>query len=526
MKHHRTITTLLVFILNILCFSQFAGGSGTYEDPYLIETAEQLNQVRNYMTSSFKQIADIDLGVPPWNEGTGWDPIGDYDPWDDTKSFRGNYNGDGLNLFNLYINRPDESQLGLFGSTLGCVLTNIHLGNINIFGQGTIGGIVAISYNDVVSNCYVEGKIEGNSLLGLLMYFFEGYTIENCHVKGEITGTDRGWIGGFGGIYNAKYIKNCSAEVLIIGNGIVIGGLLGQTTDVELIENCYVTCNISTNEDFVGGLFAVNVQSNKNTIIKNCYTTGTIISIGNNVGGFIGQIGLPETSPEYIGISNCFSTVDVTGNDYVAGFVAECAGAITDSTLIQNCYSTGKVTGNLKVGGFIGSVDSLNTTFVYNSYWDTETSGQLTSIAGEGRTTAEMTLPYSGNTYTGWDFDSVWADDIYNLNSGYPRLEWACGIEDNDDDFVAGDKGFELYKNSPNPFNPVTQIKFDLAKSSEVKLSVYNISGQLVSELTKGIMKAGKYSVEFDGKNLNSGVYYYVLSADKKMQSRQMLLLK
>ena len=132
MKHHRTITTLLVFILNILCFSQFAGGSGTYEDPYLIETAEQLNQVRNYMTSSFKQIADIDLGVPPWNEGTGWDPIGDYDPWDDTKSFRGNYNGNSYSIYNLFIERPFESDLGLFGSILGCKIKNIRLINFLI----------------------------------------------------------------------------------------------------------------------------------------------------------------------------------------------------------------------------------------------------------------------------------------------------------------------------------------------------------------------------------------------------------
>ena len=253
-------------------------------------------------------------------------------------------------------------------------------------------------------------------------------------------------------------------------------------------------------------------------IISDSFSGGSISSEASAVGGFIGII----NSEKNCQIANSYSQVDVIGIDYTGGF----AGYLIKNTSIANCYSTGLVTGNEDVGGFVGRIDSLNSVTVTNSYWDMETSGIDSSAAGEGRTTAEMTLPYGDDTYVGWDFDFVWADDIYNLNAGYPRLEWACGIEENDDDFVAGVKGFELYQNYPNPFNPVTQIKFDLAKSSEVKLSVYNISGQLVSELTKGIMKAGKYSVEFDGKNLNSGVYYYVLSADKKMQSRQMLLLK
>jgi hypothetical protein len=55
----------------------FEGGDGTEEFPYLIATAEQLDMVRhcNYDTY-FKQIADIDLGTSPWNQGEGWLPIG------------------------------------------------------------------------------------------------------------------------------------------------------------------------------------------------------------------------------------------------------------------------------------------------------------------------------------------------------------------------------------------------------------------------------------------------------------------
>jgi len=526
MKLKKKIIILLIMTLNILCYSQFAGGTGTIEDPYQIATAEQLNNIRYNLTSSFIQTADIDLGVAPWSVGEGWDPIGDYDWANPTKSFRGNYDGKVYTIHNMYFNRPDENYLGLFGSTLGCVLKNIKLKNFNLIGGSAIGGVAGTSYDDVVDSCHAEGIIEGYSQLGLLFYFFDGYSIENCHVKGNIKGTGGGYIGGMSGMCNAQYVRNCTADVNISSIGGDSGGLFCQITRLQLIENCSVNCNITANDNWAGGLFVFNVQVSENTIVRNCYTTGTINSTGNNVGGFIGQIGLIETSPEYVSILNCFSTVDVTGNDLVAGFVAEYAGAITDSTLIQNCYSTGQVTGNTNVGGFIGSIDSLNTTFVYNSYWDIETSGQLTSAAGEGRTTAEMVYPYSLNTYVGWDFDTVWRDDVANQNKGYPTFKWVSGIEHNEDDFVALEKGFELYQNYPNPFNPITQIRFDLAKTANIKLSVYNINGQLVSEPAKGVKNAGYHVVDFDGSKLNSGIYYYTLEIDGKAITKKMVLIR
>ncbi len=85
---------------------------------------------------------------------------------------------------------------------------------------------------------------------------------------------------------------------------------------------------------------------------------------------------------------------------------------------------------------------------------------------------------------------------------------------------------FELFQNYPNPFNPVTQIRFALAKTADVKLSVYNISGQKVTELANGLKTAGYHSVDFDGSRLNSGVYYYMLEVVGKNITKKMILLK
>ncbi|MBU4486750.1 MAG: T9SS type A sorting domain-containing protein [Candidatus Delongbacteria bacterium] len=83
-----------------------------------------------------------------------------------------------------------------------------------------------------------------------------------------------------------------------------------------------------------------------------------------------------------------------------------------------------------------------------------------------------------------------------------------------------------LYQNYPNPFNPVTQIKFALAKTSEVKLSVYNISGQKVAELAKGSKQAGIHTVDFYGSRFNSGVYYYTLEVEGISLTQKMILMK
>jgi hypothetical protein len=96
------------------------------------------------------------------------------------------------------------------------------------------------------------------------------------------------------------------------------------------------------------------------------------------------------------------------------------------------------------------------------------------------------------------------------------------GIEDNS----TLPSHHELFQNYPNPFNPVTQIKFALAKTADVKLSVYNISGQLVSQLASGTMNTGVHTVDFDGSKLNSGIYYYTLEVEGNSLTKRMLMIK
>jgi cyanophycinase len=85
---------------------------------------------------------------------------------------------------------------------------------------------------------------------------------------------------------------------------------------------------------------------------------------------------------------------------------------------------------------------------------------------------------------------------------------------------------FSLSDNYPNPFNPATQIKFDVAEQSEVKLVVYDILGQEIAVLLDSKLSPGSYSVKFNADRLSSGVYLYSLQSDEFSDTKKMVILR
>jgi len=86
--------------------------------------------------------------------------------------------------------------------------------------------------------------------------------------------------------------------------------------------------------------------------------------------------------------------------------------------------------------------------------------------------------------------------------------------------------GFELYANYPNPFNPTTQISYDIARKSHVRLSVYNALGQEVARLVDEVHTPGHHSVMLDGSGLSSGVYVCQLEVSGYRSSKKMVLIR
>jgi rhamnogalacturonan endolyase len=136
--------------------------------------------------------------------------------------------------------------------------------------------------------------------------------------------------------------------------------------------------------------------------------------------------------------------------------------------------------------------------------------------------TRNITMSGTGE-WTNYEFDTV----AVNLNAGYDntiRFETTGNDFGNLDEIriipqavtsVSGDDKenklpsvFKLYQNYPNPFNPHTTIAFDLPNAVNVTISIYDVSGRLVSNLVNENYQAGSYKITFDGSNLASGLYF------------------
>ena len=85
---------------------------------------------------------------------------------------------------------------------------------------------------------------------------------------------------------------------------------------------------------------------------------------------------------------------------------------------------------------------------------------------------------------------------------------------------------FALHQNYPNPFNPVTTIRFDLAHDTNVKLTIYDITGRLVDELVNKNMNAGSYDLRWNAGHLSSGMYLYRIETPEFTATNKLLLLK
>jgi len=90
---------------------------------------------------------------------------------------------------------------------------------------------------------------------------------------------------------------------------------------------------------------------------------------------------------------------------------------------------------------------------------------------------------------------------------------------------------FVLYENYPNPFNPETSIRFELASPGHVNLDIFNIRGEQVAQLISSELNSGAHQVQWSakdlaGNDLPTGIYIYTLRSGAQSQSKRMMLLK
>ncbi len=329
----------------------FAGGEGTSDNPFRIATVEQLQNMEINLSAYYVLVNDIDASeTRSWSGGAGFEPVGN-----NSNKFTGSLDGQGYNITGLYIYRPSQNYVGLFGHTTQMTnFENISLIDNNVTGGSSVGGLIGYNFQGTLTQCYATGNVTGSGNVGGLVGYNLKGTITQCYATSNVTGSNN------------------------------VGGLVGYNNGN--LTQCYATGNVTGNND-VGGLIGYSFQGT----LTQCYATGNVTG-SDTVGGLVGD--------NYDTLTQCYATGNVTGSDTVGGLVAyNYRGTLTQ------CYATGNVTGSNNVGGLAG----YNNGNLTQCYWDKETTGQTTSDGSDpsyGKETGDMKTE---STYVGWDFTGGWA---------------------------------------------------------------------------------------------------------------------
>lgn len=177
---------------------------------------------------------------------------------------------------------------------------------------------------------------------------------------------------------------------------------------------------------------------------------------------------------------------------------------------------------NPNTGVILDTIDCAAWNFAKTGSWSNRPGGTLGTVSGY---TSPYNVDFDGNynVYTVSNYG--WTVDKWQFSGTIPTIPLTIvGIQK--DENVIPDQ-FGLSQNYPNPFNPSTTIEFSLPLDAEISLSVYSITGELVTTLINNTnFTKGNYKLSFDASKLASGNYIYVLTNNDLKLSRKMSLIK
>jgi trimeric autotransporter adhesin len=303
-------------------------------------TGTDLQGMQGNLSANYALGSSIDASATSgWNIGEGFAPIG---------TFTGNFDGLGHKINNLYINRPNSSQIGLFSWITGpSFIRNIGLTNVQISGSSNTGALVGESDSgSKIISSYSTGTINSiHHRLGGLIGYCNTCEVEKSYSTVNVTTLGSG-AGGLIGLANSSAISNSYAagNVLVQSFADHTGGLIGIIENTT-VHNSYASGQVTSFSN-TGGL----IGSVRNSALNEVYATGAVNSSGGNSGGLLG-------SASNTNISNSYSSGQVNGQSRVGGIIGDATGSWGSTTYyITNSWALGNVTGaGPYIGGLIGS---------------------------------------------------------------------------------------------------------------------------------------------------------------------------
>ncbi len=450
-------------------------GSGTEDDPYLIENAQQLayiaektnenvyngvNHRTMYVDTCFLLTVDLDLGG---ENGLEWEPIAQDGISLQTRCFGGHFDGGYHTISNMNIKDGSGRKfIGLFGHIEDGSIKNITINGANIdlpsfhlLGiPGGLGILVGYGKNVTVDHCFNNvsmvfeyGSFEFGSLFGGLFGRMENSTITDCHNNGNMT----------------------ILEVKTNYSGLAFGGICGSLYECN-IDYCSNQGNLfitqSGNNNFAEGEFCGGIVGIMSGSMTNCYNTGYLEMnvainepssfIATASGGLVGS----TMSEKDLSVTNSYSATDIniTGEN-IPSFIGGIIGYKFDDAqaVSTNCY-------------YLDIIESDNEYGTPQSEAFMKTQDFVNLLNANG------------------DF---YAMDIMNVNKGYPVFERYYSVEETD--FA---NGISVY---PNPAKDVVNITFS-NNAKYRSIDIYSIDGRLMKSQNDSFNK-------INIANLTSGLY-------------------
>lgn len=311
MRHYATIAGIFLimsFLITGIPGSYNVSGNDPDSSQNLeIHTWYDLDAIRENMSGNHTLMNDLDsttagyeeLAGPTANEGKGWQPIGYGEHVVSgcgegflTYGLTGTLDGQGFEICDLFIHRPEESALGLFAYLDdGGIIKNIGVVNGTVVGYNVIGSLVGENEGGIISSCYSTGSVTGHANIGGLVGRIYKGNINNSYATGSVKGGSSTGIGGLvGNQHSGGTITNSYSACSVVGGSDVppdVGGLVGCNYYVENVINCFWDMETSGQSTSGGG-------TGKNTTEMQNITTFSV------AGWNIIAVALNETNPAYI----------------------------------------------------------------------------------------------------------------------------------------------------------------------------------------------------------------------------------
>ncbi len=370
--------------------SPFGGGTGGAADPYLVCTATHLSNVKDYLSSSFKLYANINLS------GVSFSPIGTNDS---TSALSGEFDGNNFAISNWsYSNDSDAYAVGFVRKlAAGGVIKNLTLSALNLNGNNIVAGFAGVSEGSISSVTLLNSTLVGKSMVAGIVGEATGSAslTTSSVISASLTSTANGSriqdhtiktaIGGVVGLWNSTanlssvsvlntdldFSKNSSYHDFF---STAAGGVVGFVENAaSLVTDAAFTGAGSILEGYfnVGGISGYTVGGISESVVN-----ATVMG-NTRVGGVAGFSSGTTTKSSFVGtvlgddvdsgISNGFTEGEV------GGLIGSHSGFLTES------FFSGSVIGDVFVGGLVGTASSSN---IRDCYARGTLSGSADPVAG------------------------------------------------------------------------------------------------------------------------------------------------